>query len=125
MKLIVQNITKTYSTRDKNSSTLHALKNISFEAESGEFCAIVGESGSGKSTVANLIARFWDIKSGTIKIRGTDIRDVPLSELMNNISMVFQRVYLFQDTVYNNIIMGKPDATEEEVYAAAKKSTLL
>lgn len=56
------------------------------------------------------------------KIRGVDIRDVPLSELMNQISMVFQRVYLFQDTIYNNISMGKPDATEKEIYAAAKKA---
>lgn len=62
------------------------------------------------------------MKSGSIKIRGTDIRNVPLSELMEHISMVFQRVYLFQDTIYNNIIMGKPGATEEEVYAAAKKA---
>ena len=68
------------------------------------------------------MARLWDIRSGNIKIRGVDIRDVPLSELMNQISMVFQRVYLFQDTIYNNISMGKPDATEKEIYAAAKKA---
>ena len=98
------------------------LHNISFSLEKNNMLALVGPSGGGKSTVANLLARFWDIKSGSIKIRGTDIRNVPLSELMNNISMVFQRVYLFQDTIYNNIIMGKPDATEEEVYAAAKKA---
>ena len=84
--------------------------------------ALVGPSGSGKSTIANLLARLWDVKSGNVTIRGVDIRNVPLSELMDQISMVFQRVYLFQDTIYNNIIMGKPDATEEEVYEAARKA---
>lgn len=98
------------------------LHNISFKLEKNNMLALVGPSGGGKSTVANLLARFWDVKSGSIKIRGTDIRNVPLSKLMDNISMVFQRVYLFQDTIYNNIIMGKPDASEEEVYAAAKKA---
>ena len=83
--------------------------------------ALVGPSGGGKSTIANLLARLWDVKSGSVAIRGVDIRNVPLSELMDQISMVFQRVYLFQDTIYNNISMGKPDATEEEVYEAAKK----
>lgn len=98
------------------------LHDISFALEKNKMLALVGPSGGGKTTVANLIARFWDVKSGCIKIRGTDIRDVPLSELMDHISMVFQRVYPFQDTIYNNIIMGNPDATEEEVYEAAKKA---
>ena len=84
--------------------------------------ALVGPSGGGKSTIANLLARLWDVKSGSVTIRGVDIRNVPLSELMDQISMVFQRVYLFQDTIYNNISMGKPDATEEEIYEAAKKA---
>ena len=84
--------------------------------------ALVGPSGGGKSTIANLLARLWDVKSGSVTIRGVDIRNIPLSELMDQISMVFQRVYLFQDTIYNNICMGKPDATEEEVYKAAKKA---
>lgn len=75
-----------------------------------------------ESCIANLLARLWDVKSGSIIIRGMDIRNVPLAELMEQISMVFQRVYLFQDTIYNNISIGKPDATEEEVYAAAKKA---
>ena len=63
-----------------------------------------------------LLARLWDVKSGSVAIRGVDTRQVPLAELMDHISMVFQRVYLFQDTIYNNISMGKPNATEEEVY---------
>lgn len=98
------------------------LKNISFSLEQNNMLALVGPSGGGKSTIANLLARFWDVKSGRVLIRGKDVRDVRLSELMDHISMVFQRVYLFQDTIYNNISMGRPDATEAEVMEAAKKA---
>ena len=98
------------------------LKNISFELKKNQMLALVGPSGGGKSTIASLLARFWDVKSGKILIRGQDIREVPLSDLMEHISMVFQRVYLFQDTIYNNISMGRPTATREEVIAAAKKA---
>lgn len=98
------------------------LHHISFSMEKNSMTALVGPSGGGKSTIANLLARLWDVKSGSVTIRGVDIRNVPLSELMEQISMVFQRVYLFQDTIYNNISMGKPDATEKEVYEAAKKA---
>ena len=98
------------------------LHHISFAMKKDSMTALVGPSGSGKSTIANLLARLWDVKSGSIIIRGMDIRNVPLAELMEQISMVFQRVYLFQDTIYNNISMGKPDATEEEIIAAAKAS---
>ena len=84
--------------------------------------ALVGASGSGKTTIANLLPRFWDIERGSILVRGKDIRDVTLASLMDHISMVFQRVYLFQDTVYNNIAMGRTDATEREVIEAAKKA---
>lgn len=99
-----------------------ALHGISFDAQKGQMIALVGPSGGGKSTIANLLARFWDVKDGSIKIRGTDIRDVPVANLMDNISMVFQRVYLFQDTVFNNIAMGRTNATREEVIEVAKKS---
>ena len=102
--------------------TKEVLHNISFSLPQKQMFALVGPSGGGKSTVANLIARFWDVKSGQILIRGKDIRNVPISDLMDHISMVFQRVYLFQDTVYNNISMGRPDATKEEVIEAAKKA---
>lgn len=98
------------------------LHGISFDMPKNTMTALVGPSGGGKSTAANLLARFWDVCSGKILIRGTDIRHVPLAELMDEISMVFQRVYLFQDTIYNNILMGKPDASEQEVYEAAKKA---
>ncbi len=83
--------------------------------------ALVGPSGGGKSTIANLLTRFWDVDSGSINIRGTNIKNVKLADLMNHISMVFQRVYLFQDTIYNNISIGRLEATEKEVIEAAKK----
>ena len=83
---------------------------------------VEGLQGSGKSTLANLMARFWDIDEGDILINGTSIKEVPLKNLLEHISMVFQNVYLFKDTIYNNIIMGRPDATREEVIEAAKKA---
>lgn len=98
------------------------LHDISFAMPPRTMTALVGPSGGGKSTIANLLARFWDVGTGCVKIRGVDIRDVPLAELMDQISMVFQRVYLFQDTIYNNIAMGRPDASEKEVIQAAKKA---
>lgn len=98
------------------------LHDISFAMPPRTMTALVGPSGGGKSTIANLLARFWDVDTGCVKIRGVDIRDVPLAELMDQISMVFQRVYLFQDTIYNNIAMGRPDASEKEIIQAAKKA---
>lgn len=109
------NVTFGYSDED-------VIRDVTFKVNKNSMVALVGPSGGGKSTIVNLLVRFWDIKSGSIKIRGKDIRKVPLSELMDNISMVFQRVYLFEDTIYNNISMGKKDALREEVYAAAKKA---
>lgn len=103
----------------QNEDVLHG---IDFTMEKNTMTALVGPSGGGKTTIANLLARLWDVKSGKVTIRGKDIRDVPLAELMEQISMVFQRVYLFQDTIYNNISMGKPNATEEEVFEAARKA---
>lgn len=98
------------------------LHQISFDLKKNQMLALVGPSGGGKSTIANLLARFWDVKSGQVLVRGRDIREIPLAELMNHISMVFQRVYLFQDTIYQNISMGRPDASREEVIEAAKKA---
>lgn len=98
------------------------LHDISFAMPPRTMTVLVGPSGGGKSTIANLLARFWDVGTGCVKIRGVDIRDVPLAELMDQISMVFQRVYLFQDTIYNNIAMGRPDASEKEIIQAAKKA---
>ena len=100
----------------------NVLNHISFSMKKGEMTALVGPSGSGKSTIASLLARFWDIPEGTIKLNGKDIKNISLGSLMDQISMVFQRVYLFKDTIYNNIAMGRPDATREEVVEAAKKA---
>ncbi len=101
------------------------LHDINLSVDKGEMLALVGPSGGGKSTIASLLARLWDVGEGSVKIRGMDIRQVPLSRLMDNISVVFQRVYLFQDTVYNNIAIGRPEATKEEVTEAARKARCL
>ena len=106
-----------FAYRDKE-----VLHDISFALPKHTMMALVGPSGGGKSTVANLLARFWDISAGQVLMRGKDVRKVRLCDLMDHISMVFQRVYLFQDTIYNNIAMGRPDATREEVMKAAKKA---
>ena len=98
------------------------LHDISFTADRGQMIALVGESGSGKTTIANLLARFWDVQEGTVRLRGVDIRKLPIETLMAQISMVFQKVYLFEDTIKNNIAMGRPDASFEEIVEAAKKA---
>lgn len=91
------------------------LKGLSFTAKSGEMMALIGPSGSGKTTVTSLIARFWDVNRGCIKVGGHDIRDIEPDRLLDEISMVFQEVYLLNDTVYNNVLMGNPKATKKEV----------
>jgi len=96
------------------------LKNISTVIKEGEVTAVIGPSGSGKTTLCQLIPRFRDVSSGTVSIGGADVRHMKYEDIMKKISMVFQRVYLFEDTVMNNIRFGKPDATDEEVYAAAR-----
>ena len=98
------------------------LRDVSFAIPDRTTTAIVGPSGSGKTTLCNLIARFWDVESGAVLVGGQNVKDYTLEGLMDQISMVFQRVYLFQDTVYNNIAMGRTDATREEVYEAARKA---
>ncbi|WP_035780776.1 ABC transporter ATP-binding protein, partial [Butyrivibrio sp. LB2008] len=98
------------------------LENVSFKVEKNTMAALVGPSGGGKSTVASLLTRFWDVNGGKIMIRGVDIRNVPLENLMDNISVVFQKVYLFKDSIYNNIRMGRPDATREEIIECARKA---
>ncbi len=98
------------------------LKNLSFTAEKGQMTALVGQSGSGKTTIASLIARFRDIENGEILIRGKNIKTIPIQTLTDQLGIVFQRVYLFHDTVYENIAMGKKNVTREQVYSAAKKA---
>ncbi len=96
------------------------LKNINLSVKRGETIALVGNSGGGKSTLVNLIPRFYDIKSGSIKIDGIDIRDYSLNSLRQNIAVVFQDNFLFSGTIRENILLGKEDATEEEIQKAVK-----
>ncbi|MEC4891801.1 MAG: ABC transporter ATP-binding protein [Oscillatoria sp. PMC 1051.18] len=96
------------------------LTNISFQVPERSMTALVGASGSGKSTITHLIARFWDVNEGQILIGGVDIKELHTKDLLSHISIVFQDVYLFNETIANNIRLGKPDATLEEVIAAAQ-----
>ena len=98
------------------------LKDVSLTIPDRTTTAIVGPSGSGKTTLCNLIARFWDVDGGRVTIGGRDVREYTLESLMEQVSMVFQRVYLFADTVENNIKFGCPGATHEQVVEAAKKA---
>lgn len=98
------------------------IKNVSFDIAANTSTAIVGPSGSGKSTLCHLLLRFYDVNDGIIRIGGIDIKDLKLSTLMSQISAVFQKVYLFNDTIENNILFGNPDATKEEVIRAAKQA---
>lgn len=98
------------------------LKDVTCELKEHTFNAIVGPSGSGKTTFCNLIARFYDVNEGTIKIGGTDIKEYSCDSLLSQISIVFQKVYLFNDTIANNIAFGKPGAAREEIMEAAKKA---
>lgn len=98
------------------------LRDVSLTVPEKTTVAIVGPSGSGKSTLCNLMARFWDVQSGSVSLGGKDVREYSYDSLIRNFSFVFQRTYLFSDTIANNIRFGKPDATLEEVKAAAKKA---
>lgn len=102
------------------SADENALENVSFSAKQGQITAIVGPSGGGKSTIANLISRFWDVSSGCITIGGVDVRDMAENDLMRHVSFVFQDIFLFKQSILDNIRMGNPQASEEQVIAAAK-----
>jgi subfamily B ATP-binding cassette protein MsbA len=97
-----------------------ALKGVSFEVPAGKMVALVGESGAGKSTILNLIPRFYDVTGGAIKIDGNDVREVTLKSLRANMALVSQEVAIFNDTVRDNIRYGTPDATDEQIEAAAR-----
>lgn len=111
----LQNISFGYDSRQ-------IIKNISIKVPQGSTCAIVGPSGSGKTTLCNLIARFWDVQDGKVLIGGQDVKNYTADSLMQYISMVFQNIYLFNDTIENNIRFGNPDATHEQVVEAAKRA---
>lgn len=98
------------------------LDNVSFTIPEKKMTAIVGPSGSGKTTLCSMIPRFWDVNAGSVSIGGVNVKDYTMNSLMKNISMVFQNVYLFADTIENNIKFGKMEATHEEVVEAAKRA---
>ena len=98
------------------------LHDVSLTIPEKTTVAIVGPSGSGKTTLCNLMARFWDVQSGSVRLGGHDVQEYSYDSLIRNFSFVFQRVYLFSDTIANNIRFGKPDASMGEVQAAAKKA---
>lgn len=100
------------------------LKNVNLKMNSGTLTAFVGASGAGKTTAAQLIPRFWDVTAGTIKIDGTDIRDIATPNLMNMVSFVFQEAFMLNDTIYQNIAIGKSDCTQEDVEQAAKAAQI-
>lgn len=100
------------------------LKDINLDVKAGSTIALVGNSGGGKTTIVNLIPRFYDVKSGSITINGTDIRDFTLESLRNNIAVVFQDNFLFSGTIRDNILLGKEDASEEEIIQAVKMACL-
>lgn len=104
---------------DKND---YVLKNVSLAVKAGEYVALVGSSGAGKTTLCSLIPRLYDVTSGSISVDGVDVRDLKLRCLRNNIGIVQQDVYLFAGSIIENIIYGRPGATDEEVYEAAKKA---
>ncbi len=105
-----------------NDSSHRVLKHINLEVKAGSYVALVGSSGAGKTTLCNLIPRFYEATSGKITIDEKDIKDIKLKDLRDNIGIVQQDVYLFVGTVYDNIRYGRPDATREEVIAAAKEA---
>ena len=98
------------------------INHVSVKVPQGSTCAIVGPSGSGKTTLCNLIARFWDVQEGEVIVGGQDVKQYTADSLMKFISMVFQNVYLFNDTIENNIRFGAPDATHEQVVEAARRA---
>lgn len=98
------------------------IDDVTLDIKENTTTAIVGPSGGGKTTITSLIARFWDVKSGQVTLGGKDVRDYSFDSLMENFSFVFQRVYLFEDTIANNIRFGRPEAAMEDVIEAAKKA---
>lgn len=96
------------------------LRDVSIEIPAATVCALVGPSGSGKSTFASLVPRFYDVQAGAVRVDGIDVRDVRLADLRRNIAIVSQDPILFNDTIYNNLLFGRPDATREEIEQAAK-----
>ncbi len=100
--------------------TGEALTGVSFTARAGQVTALVGPSGAGKTTIARLVARFWDVGSGSVSVGGVDVREVGVAALMDRVAFIFQDSFLFHDTIAANIAFGRPDASPEEIERAAR-----
>lgn len=117
-----ENLTISFENVSFGYENTMVLKDVACEMKEKSFHAVVGPSGSGKTTLCRLIARFYDVNRGSIKIGGTDVREYSCDSLLGQMSIVFQNVYLFHDTIANNIAFGKPGASKEEIMEAAKKA---
>jgi len=119
-EIALNNVTFTYTGQDGEKLERPALQDVSVKLESGKFYALVGPSGSGKSTLFSLLLRYYDIDSGSISLDGKDVREVTQNSLRENFGIVSQDVFLFHDTIWENIRYGRLDATKEEILRAAK-----
>ena len=120
--LKAEELIRNYKLPTAEDGVVKVLKGLDFRIEENEFVGIMGKSGCGKTTLINLLMRFYDVKEGQILVEDTDIRDVTRESLRESYGMVLQETWLHSGTIRENICMGKPDATEEEVLAAAKAS---
>lgn len=111
----LENVVFSYENAENN-----AIDGVNISVKSGEHIALVGPSGGGKTTLASLVARFWDVKSGSVKIGGADVRNIPPNELMNSVSYVFQDSRLLKMSILDNVRMGRPTASDEEVMQALR-----
>ena len=118
--ICLKDVSKIYNQGKANET--QALQHVTLTIKKGDMVAITGPSGSGKTTICNLITRFWDVQQGEIMIGGKNIKEIEFEELMKLMSIVFQKVYLFHDTIENNIKFGKPTVTHEEVVEAARRA---
>jgi len=114
----------TFAYPETGADTEPTLKNVSFDVHPGQYVALVGASGSGKTTVSYLIPRFYDVTGGSVKFSGTDVRELNQEELIDRIGIVNQETYLFYDTIRENLAYAKPNATQEEIEAAAKAANI-
>lgn len=119
-KAMLDNYDITFNNVSFGYNAEQVIKSVSFTAKQGEITALVGPSGCGKSTLCKLAARFWDVEHGSVAVGGIDIKEIAPEELLKHYSFVFQDVVLFNDTIYNNIKIGRGDATREEIIAAAR-----